>query len=215
MMSQKFFVMILALTASVVAITVLHSHNAMASAYAGQSSGSTRISDVDVAEAVEAENATMAGGTTNQTANNGNMTGGKFLFIQNAQSGSLSQINETAYTLELNDIANKTIQFSDRPIRIVETVSTTDFIGNWSTGPDSFASDAPNDALIVEDIQTSELETAIIELFDPVYDTNTNTLTYTIMAENATSIDLPGEFGQTVLVIDDAVDGNDGITHNA
>ena len=35
-----------------------------------------------------------------------------------------------------------------------------------------------------------------------MYDLNTNTLTYTIMAENATSIDLVDEFGQSILVID-------------
>lgn len=56
--------------------------------------------------------------------------------------------------------------------------------------------------LIVENNQTGQLETAIIESFNPVYDTNTNTLTYTIVAENATSISLPGEFGQSILVVD-------------
>ncbi|HZD35028.1 MAG TPA: hypothetical protein VE130_07470, partial [Nitrososphaeraceae archaeon] len=43
----------------------------------------------------------------------------------------------------------------------------------------------------------------VIESFSPVYDNTTNTLTYTIMTENITSIDLPSEFGQSVLVIDD------------
>jgi hypothetical protein len=62
--------------------------------------------------------------------------------------------------------------------------------------------DAPNDALIVENTETGELETAIIESFDPVYDTTAKTLTYTIMAENGTSVNLPGQFGQSVLVID-------------
>ena len=138
---------------------------------------------------------------TAQTAD-GNTTAVEFLSIQNAQSGSISQINETAYTLELNNVANGTIQFSDRPNRIVETVSTADFIGNWTAGTDSFAADAPNDALIVENTETGELETAVIELFNPVYDTAANTLTYTIMADNGTSIDLPSEFGQSILVVD-------------
>jgi hypothetical protein len=85
---------------------------------------------------------------TAQTAD-GNTTAVEFLSIQSAQSGSLSQINETAYTLELNNIANNAIMFSDRPNRIIETVSTADFIGNWTAGSNSFAADAPNDALIV------------------------------------------------------------------
>lgn len=36
---------------------------------------------------------------------------------------------------------------------------------------------------------------------------NTNTLTYTIRAENETSIDLPEGFGQSVLVIDFTPEG--------
>jgi hypothetical protein len=155
--------------------------------------------DVDVAEAAGAGNATMM--MTNQTSD-GNTAGVEFLSIQTAQSGSVSQINATAYTLELNDIANKTIMFSDRPNRIVTSVSTADFVGKWTTGPNSFSSNEPNDALIVENTQTGNMETAIIELFDPVNDIATNSLTYTITTENATSIGLPEEFGQSVLVID-------------
>ena len=154
--------------------------------------------DVDVAEATEVANATM----TNQPTANYNMTDVQFLFIQRAQSGSISQINETAYTLELNNVSDSTILFADRLNRIVETVSTSDFVGNWSAGQDSFAADAPNDALIVEDIQTGDLETAVIESFSPVYDMTTNTLTYTIMTENGTSLNMPSEFGQSVLVVD-------------
>ncbi|HZD36448.1 MAG TPA: hypothetical protein VE130_14690 [Nitrososphaeraceae archaeon] len=122
--------------------------------------------------------------------------------IQSAQSGSIPQINETAYTLKLNNVADNTIQFSDRPNRIVEEVSTSDFVGNWTTGTNSFSSDIPNDALIVEDIQTGNLDTVVIESFNPIYDIATNSLTYTIMAENGTSMNMPSEFGQSVLVID-------------
>jgi hypothetical protein len=95
------------------------------------------LSDIDVAEATEVADATTMM-MTNKTAD-GNITAVEFLSIQNEQSGSISQINATAYTLELNNVANSTIVLSDRPERIVETVSTADFIGNWSTGPN----DAP------------------------------------------------------------------------
>jgi hypothetical protein len=91
--------------------------------------------------------------------------------------------------------------FSDRPERIV-TFSTTDFIGNWTTGTNSFSVNAPNDALIVEDTQTDDLEIAVNESFDPVYDTTRNALIYTTMTEDETLTDWPGEFGHTVLVID-------------
>jgi hypothetical protein len=179
--------------ASVLAVSTISLQNVTASSCSSLLSGDA---DVDVAEAEEAGNTTMM---TNRTTN-GN--GVEFLSIQSAQSGSISQINETAYALELNNIANKTNLFSDRPNRIVESVSTADFVGNWTTGTNSFAADAPNDALTVENTQTGQLETAVIELFDPAFDTNTNTLTYTIMAENGTSIDLPSKFGESILVID-------------
>ena len=125
----------------------------------------------------------------------------KFFAIQHAQSGSLSEINETAYSLELNDVSDKTILFSDRPDRIVTSVSTSDFIGNWSTGEDSFATDAPNTVLVVDE-QEGKQDVAIIELFNPVYDYENKALKYEAIPDNATSIELPREFGQTIMVID-------------
>jgi hypothetical protein len=151
------------------------------------------------------DNALASVGWGTMAAANVNTTDVEFLSILSAKSGSLSQINETAYTLEFGNVSDKTLLFSDRPERIVEPISTSDFIGNWSTGVNSFATDAPNDALIVENTQTGQLETAIIESFAPVYDLATNSLTYTIMTDNATSIGLPGKFGQSLLVIDAVV----------
>jgi hypothetical protein len=162
----------------------------------------------------EAENATATtSGATNETTTtaaspaSNNMTGAMFLFIQGAQSGSVSEVNATTSTLELSDVSDKTIMFSDRPNRIVSSVSTTNFIGNWSTGPDSFAADPPNAVLVLDDEEQRQ-DLAVIELYNPEYDSEANTLRYDITAENATttttssSIDLPSEFGQSTLVID-------------
>ena len=125
----------------------------------------------------------------------------KFFAIQHAQSGSLSEINETAYSLELNDVSDKTILFSDRPDRIVKSISTVDFIGNWSSGVDSFAVDAPNAVLVVDE-QEGKQDVAIVELFTPIYDVDKKALQYDVTPDNATSIELPSEFGQTMIVID-------------
>ena len=125
----------------------------------------------------------------------------KFFSIQHAQSGSISEINETTYSLELNDISDKTILFSDRPDRIVTSTSTSDFIGNWTTGEDSFAVVAPNAVLVVDE-QEGLQDVAIIELFNPSYDFNKKSLKYEVTPDNTTSVDLPKEFGQTTLVID-------------
>jgi hypothetical protein len=172
-----------------------------------------------VAEAENATTATTSGAATNETTTTtaaasparNNMTGATFLFIQHAQSGSVSEVNATTSTLELSDVSDKTIMFSDRPDRIVSSIDTTDFIGNWSTGPDSFAVDPPNAALVVDDEEQRQ-DIAVIELYNPEYDSEANTLKYDISAENATattttSIDLPSEFGQSTLVIDQTGDG--------
>ena len=58
----------------------------------------------------------------------------------------------------------------------------------------------PNAVLVVDEQQEQDI--AIVDLFNPVYDVNKKTLKYEIAAENATSIELLGEFGQTTLVID-------------
>ena len=125
----------------------------------------------------------------------------KFFAIQHAQSGSISEINATAYSLELNDVSDKTILFSDRPDRIVTSINTADYIGNWSKGEDSFSVDAPNAVLIVDE-QEEKQDVAIVELFNPVYDFDKKTLKYDITSDNATSIELLSDFGQTTLVTD-------------
>ena len=160
----------------------------------------------------------MIGSDTNTVNSQENTTTSeeliKFFAIQHAQSGSISEINDTAYSLELNDVSDKTILFSDRPDRIVKSVNTTDFIGNWSTGKDSFAVDAPNAVLVVDE-QEGEQDIAIVELFNPIYDKGKKTLKYDVIPDNATSIDLLGEFGLSTLVIDNqaddaAIKGDDG-----
>ena len=125
-----------------------------------------------------------------------------FLSIQHAKSGSIFEHNAISYTLELNDVSDKTILFSDRPERIVTSVNTSDFIGNWhwSIGPGSFSADPPNAALIVQDEGNEDI--MIVELTNPVHDPTAQTLKYDVILENRTSTDIPNEFGQSTLVID-------------
>jgi hypothetical protein len=157
-----------------------------------QATGGEGVSDAVVLDSSTNETATTGNNNTNVP---------KFLFIQNAQSGSISELNATTSTLELNDVSDKTIMFSDRPDRIVAATNTTDFIGNWSTGPDSFAIDPPNAVIILDDEVQRHI--AVIELFNPAYDPSTDTLKFDITAVNATApLSLPGEFSQSTLVID-------------
>ncbi len=137
----------------------------------------------------------------------------KFFAIQHAQSGSISENNKTftltftnesnktifssdisrTCALELNNISNKTILFSDRPDRIVTSISTADFIGNRSSIENSFAEDVPNAVLVVDEMKGVQ-DTSIIELFNPVYELSEKTLKYDITPNNTTSIELQSEF---------------------
>ena len=78
----------------------------------------------------------------------------------------------------MNDVSDKTILFSDRPDRIVASVNTTDFIGNWSTGANNFAVDPPNAVLVLDDDVEQRQDLAVIELYNPEYDPEANTLKY-------------------------------------
>ena len=125
----------------------------------------------------------------------------EFFAIQHAASGSLSEINETTYSLELNDVSDKTILFSDRPDRIVKSVNTSEFIVNWSAGEDSFIVCPPNAVLVVDE-HDGQQDITIVELLNPIYDPNKKTLKYDIILDNVTSIELPGEFGHSTIVMD-------------
>ena len=139
----------------------------------------------------------------------------EFLAIQHVKEGSISKINATAYSLELNGTAHETILFSERPDRIVKSVKTSDFIENWSSHllrpsqidqnqvgffeDHNLSIDAPNAVLIAG---TNDQDIAIIELFNPVYDYNQDTIKYIAIPDNSTSIELPSKFGQSTLIID-------------
>ena len=116
-------------------------------------------------------------------------------------SGSVIEVNDTTSTLQLSNVSDKTISFSDRPNRIVTASNTTDFIGNWSVGANNFAVDPPNAVLVLDNV-LQRLDLSEIQLFNPEYDSEANTLKYDISAENATSIDLPDKFGLTTMIID-------------
>src|SRR5687767_2390411 len=131
-----------------------------------------------------------------------NIESPQFLAIQHAQSGTISDINSTSYTLKLNDLADKTILFSDRPNRIVVTETTRDFVGNWTSGEDSFQVDPPNAALVVTDDQEDDVFE--IELFNPTYDEDENAIRYdfSVLGNATSSPDLPPNLGKSVLIID-------------
>jgi len=144
----------------------------------------------------------MTGAAAQQGQTETNIESPQFLAILHAQSGSISEINSTSYALKLNELTDKTILFSDRPNRIVATQSIQDFIGNWTSGDDSFQVDPPNAALVLTEDQ--EVDVFEIELFNPQYDNNEKTIRYdfSILGNATSSHDLPDNMGKSVLIID-------------
>ena len=126
----------------------------------------------------------------------------KFFGIQHAKSGSITEINATAYILELNEISEEVILFADRPNRIVKSESVSTFVNNW-LGKINFTGNEMGGVLVVDDDDDDEKqEIELIELFNPVYNPDKKTLKYEITVENSTSTELSREFGQSTLVID-------------
>ena len=146
------------------------------------------------------ENMTVIAGS-NQTAFESNIDKEpiKFFGIQHAKSGSITEINATAYILELNEISEEVILFADRPNRLVKSESVSTFVNNW-LGKINSTGNEMGGVLVVDDDEKQEIE--LIELFNPVYDSDKKTLKYEIIAENSTSTELSREFGQSTLVID-------------
>jgi len=126
----------------------------------------------------------------------------KFIAIQNAHSGSVSEINSTSYLLQLDDLSDKIILISDRPHRVVQAQSIDDFIGNWSSGSDSFQADPPNAALVI--LAGGKEDVLEVELLNSHYDRDENRLSYnfTFLNKTSSSSDLPSNLEQPVLIID-------------
>ena len=137
---------------------------------------------------------------------NQTITEPQFLSLQHAQSGTISEINATFYKLELNQASDETIEFSERPDRIIKTISTEEFITQcWSSEtPNNYQINPPNVDLIIHDDKLNTQMDFIIEIFNPVYDKDKNTLMYDfkLLSNSTTFDDLPKEIGKTTLFID-------------
>jgi hypothetical protein len=68
----------------------------------------------------------------------------------------------------LRGVTPSTLYFSDRPQRVVGHVSTSEFVGFWDEGEDSFADDPPNAVLaFISQGETVPAE-VVIEISDPI-----------------------------------------------
>jgi hypothetical protein len=138
------------------------------------------------------------------------------MFVQTAQAGGFQPKpgEEGVFQVVLYGVSAQTIYFSDRPHRIVGSVSTADFLAGLG-----FSADNPPNAAIVTQTEEGDEDVIIVELIDPVYDSFAQTLTYDVivlegytgdgfgeLAQRHDDGELPGTFGHTSLFIDDCPD---------
>ena len=141
----------------------------------------------------------------------------EFLFVQSFAGGSITPRAgvDGGYTVTLDGANPQTVYFSDRPERVFGLATTSAFLEGLGFTPD----DPPNAALVVTTESGAE-DILILELFDPVWDEGSGTLTYTVqfLAEYAesglafaalrqTDFEMPERFGQGGLFVDGCSDG--------
>ena len=99
-----------------------------------------------------------------------------WLYSQTADSAELDDLGDGNYRLILRDIDAHTIQFSDRPDRLVEIIDTARLVHHWES---LFATSAPN-AVLIEHEPSGETDSLVVVLENPDYDLAARTLTYDV-----------------------------------
>jgi hypothetical protein len=128
-----------------------------------------------------------------------------WLFAQNADSGSMTSDGGSTYTLTLEGVSAVTLWFSDQPSRKVGHTPTQDFIDGWLEKQNSLT---PPVAIMMTAVFEADDFAMAMMAFDPVYDADAETLTYTIIIQEDLPEftdgemvvgELPTEFGAGVL----------------
>jgi hypothetical protein len=148
----------------------------------------------------------------------------EYLFVQTFAEGTwgASESAETPFTITLTGVAAQTVFFSDRPERQVGITGTQTFLDGLGFTPAN-----PPNAAIVAELEGGEQDVLVLELFDPVYDAATTSLTYGVkvleefadtgfssLAVISKDEELPANFGAGSLFIDDCADGSGTCYYN-
>jgi hypothetical protein len=137
------------------------------------------------------------------------------MFVQTAHGGHFvpKPGEDGVYQLVLRGASAHTVHFSDRPQRIVGSVSTADFLGTLG-----FSEENPPNAAVVAQTEGGGEDVIVVALLNPDYDSGSQTLTYDVVVldeyvgdgfgelAQQTDPELPETFGHTSLFIDDCPD---------
>ena len=114
------------------------------------------------------------------------------MFVQTARG-----ISSDGATLTLRDVTPATLFFSDRPQRVVGHMTTTDFVGLWGEGDNSFEADPPNAVLSFLEPDAGAPTDAVVVIKKPTLDKGQ--LSYSIDVLDGT---VPSKAGPVTLFID-------------
>ncbi len=134
----------------------------------------------------------------------------RYLFVQEAQSGSFLQTSTGTYQLVLSGVSEQTIYFAERPFTDAGQMSTSEYIGSFNWEPEH-----PTAAVVVKDGNEEE-DTLIVKLSAPNYNAAAHTLSYAVeviddyhegnldsfISDSDTSP--PASFGRATVFIDDS-----------
>ncbi len=119
----------------------------------------------------------------------------ELLFVQNSTG---IEYDKAKSTLRMKNIAQSTLFFTDRPVRMAGHYHTRDeFLPLWSEGPDSFAKNPPNATLSLLEVGKADLQNAVVNLRNPRI--QGKDLIYDIAIIEGT---VPQSAGEAVLFID-------------
>lgn len=132
----------------------------------------------------------------------------QYLMIQHGNKATIAHNpGSKTFTITLRDASPYVAYFSDRPTRKAGTIPLQEFLQLWTRkGTRSFQNDPPNANFNAMEMGTSHSEgikNFSIELTNPQYDSQTNTLRYTATPLPGTEIPKASVLHYITLFIDD------------
>ena len=118
----------------------------------------------------------------------------QLMFVQTADD-----FKADGKTLRLINVAQQTLYFSDRPVRVAGHLTMPAYMDEWKAGegPDNFSSDPPNATLSVYEAGRHDNTIAVVEISHPAMEGKD--LVYQYKLINGT---MPNNGGATALFID-------------
>jgi hypothetical protein len=118
----------------------------------------------------------------------------QLMFVQTADD-----LKADGKTLRLVNVAQQTLYFSDRPVRVAGHLTMPAYLDEWKAGegPDNFGSDPPNATLSVYESGRHENTLAVVKISHPVIDGKDLVYNYKLIEGT-----MPKTGGATALFID-------------